>query len=136
MRSTDVFPSSYLKADDLNGRRVTVQIASVKMETLGDGQKPVCYFIGKDKGVVLNRTNWQTIAMIAGTDESDDWHGVAIRLYATPVPFQGKIVNSIRIEAAPQSAPKPATATRKPAAPVVDDFVDTHDVVEDEQIPF
>ena len=130
MKLNDAFPSKYLKAADLNGGRVTVQINTVEMETLGDESKPVVYFVNKAKGMVLNRINAQTIAAIAGSDDTDDWHGTAVRLYATPVLFQGKMVPSIRVEAAPQAA-KPAP--RKPAPVPVEAF-DEPDPTDD--VPF
>jgi len=131
MKLSQAFPSKYLKADDLNGNRVTVQINTVEMETLGDESKPVCYFVNKAKGMVLNRINAQTIAAIAGSDDTDDWHGTSVRLYSTPVLFQGKMVPSIRVEAAPAAVVAPI---RKPKpAPVADEFVEH---VADDEVPF
>lgn len=133
MKLGQMFPSKYLKADDLQGRRVTLTIASVAVETLGDESKPVVYFVGKDKGLVLNKGNGMMIAALAGTDETDDWHGTRIRLYATPVQFQGKLVNALRVEAAPpEAAPAPA---RRPQPVAV---LEPHDdgVFDDSEPPF
>jgi hypothetical protein len=82
----------------------------------------VVYFVGKEKGVVLNKTNANKIVAIAGSDDTDDWHGVTVALYATEVEFQGDTVEAIRIKAPAQ--PKPA-AVRKP----------TQDL-DDSEIPF
>ena len=139
MKLGQMFPSKYLKADDLQGRRVTLTIASVTVETLGDESKPVVYFVGKDKGLVLNKGNGMMIAALAGTDETDDWHGTRIRLYATPVQFQGKLVNALRVEAAPQDAPAPTPARRPQpvAAPVeVEESYEGHPDFGDDQVPF
>jgi hypothetical protein len=116
MNISGAFPSNYLKAADLQGRRVTVTIAGVKMEDIGGDHKPVVKFQGKDRGMVLNKTNANMIAEIAGTEETDEWTGVAVVLYPTKVDFQGKRVDAIRIDYATNGKPKPA------AKPVDEDF--------------
>ena len=128
MKIGSAFPSSYLKADDLNGHRVTVVIDSVEMESLGEDQRPVAYFQGKQKGLVLNKTNSNMITEIAGTDETDDWHGVKIVLYSTKTDFQGKRVPCIRVDYAPQAA-----SNGRPAGPRDDVPPPTDD---DEPMPF
>jgi hypothetical protein len=132
MKIGAAFPSKYLKADDLGTARPTVVIDTVTMEDVGgEGkQQPVVHFQGKDKGLVLNRTNAMTIEAITKSDDTDHWEGVAIRLYATPVSFQGRMVNAIRVEAAPQKKAKPAPV----AAPVPVDVADDED--DDDPIPF
>ena len=95
------FPSKWLKAADLQGKRVTVVIDRVDMEDVGDKDedKPVVYFQGKTKGLVLNRTNASTIAEICdNSSETDDWIGVSISLYSEKVDFKGRRVDAIRID--------------------------------------
>jgi len=94
-----LFPSKYLRTGDLEGREVTVTIDRVVLEPAGKLQqpKPVVYFAGKKKGLILNRTNAQRIGEIAGSTNTDDWRGTAIRLYVTHVAFQGKPTPAIRI---------------------------------------
>lgn len=92
------FPSNYLKAADLQGRRVPVTIANVTMEDIGGDYKPVVKFQGKDKGMVLNKTNANMIAEISGSEETDEWSGVQIMLYPTKTDFQGKRVDAIRVD--------------------------------------
>ncbi len=106
------FPSSYLKAADIpKGKRVTVIIESLSFEDIGGDHKPVLHFQGKDKGVVLNKTNAASIVDITGTDDYDLWPGKAIALYATRTPYEGKMVDCIRVcEPAPGSAPAPSPA--------------------------
>lgn len=115
MKSTDIFPSKYLRAADLNGHEPIVTIDRVVMETLGDDRKAVVYFKGKDKGVVLNKTNWNAIEDISGEDDADNWGGTKIKLVTVKVEFQGKRVPAIRIEEpsdkpAPRRAPEPVDA--------------------------
>jgi len=46
--------------------------------------------------VVLNKTNAKIIASLHG-NETDDWPGKKIILYATEVDFRGEIVDAIRV---------------------------------------
>jgi hypothetical protein len=108
------FPSKYLKAADLGGREVVVQIDRVEIEPVGRQKeiKPVLYFAGKEKGLILNKTNSSKIKQIIGSPETDDWSGCKIKLYATETEFEGETVDTIRIKAAgpaEKPAPKPAT---------------------------
>jgi hypothetical protein len=111
MNINGAFPSSYLKAADLQGKRVTASIDKVVMEDIGGEHKPVVKFQGKDRGIVLNKTNAQMIAEIAGTDETDDWKGVKVVLYPTKTDFQGKRVDCIRVDYPSQPIPKPVELT-------------------------
>lgn len=97
MKMSDAFPSKYLKCSDLQGRTVTATISHTEMESVGDDNKPVLYFKGKEKGLVLNKTNAGVIADMYG-DDSDGWQGKGISLRPTRVDFQGKRVDAIRVE--------------------------------------
>jgi len=94
----DAFPSNYLKASDLQGRQVNVNMALVKFEQLGEDNKLVLYFDGKEKGLVLNKTNANNIATIYGTD-TDGWIGKTVTLIEALVDFQGRSVAAIRVRA-------------------------------------
>lgn len=124
MKIGAAFPGQYLKAADLQGRRVQVTIEKVEMEDIGGDQKPVVHFKGKDRGLVLNKTNANAIWGLTGNDDTDDWTGVAITLFPSKTDFQGKRVDCIRVD--PPDAkgqPKP-----KPEPQPVD--------VDDDSIPF
>jgi len=101
MNINDTFSGNMLKAADLKGAQPTVTIANIKMEKLGDDTKPVLYFAGKEKGVVLNKTNATNIAAAYGP-ETDLWVGKRVILFTAWVDFQGKSVEAIRIRPAPQ----------------------------------
>jgi hypothetical protein len=88
MRISSAFPSPYLKAADLQGRRVPVKISRVEMQEFTDEVKPVVYFEGKSKGLVLNKTNANTISAAYG-DETEDWEGKETVLYEAEVEYQG-----------------------------------------------
>ena len=139
MKTSDAFPSNYLKASDLNGKGVRVTIESVTMEKLGDDKKLVLHFVGKDKGLVLNKTNASRITDAVQSDETDDWSGWKITLYSCKVDYQGKRVDAIRVDDRPGSSIPPKRAV--PESPVVEDFDDATELgspppVTDDDIPF
>lgn len=118
------FPSAYVKAAEIpSGRMVRVTIESVSVEDVGgkgkaEDKKPVLYFVGTEKGLVLNKTNANAIADTYGT-ETDEWIGKRIELFSTKVEYQGKMVPAVRVNvpaAAPANgrAAAPAPARRQP----------------------
>lgn len=113
MNINSAFPSTYLKAADLQGRRVAVTIAGVVIEEIGGEHKPIVKFVGKDRGIVLNKTNAAMIAEIANSAETDDWAGVKVVLYPTKTDYQGKRVDCIRVDY-PGDRPKPVEVDEEP----------------------
>lgn len=114
MKRSEIFPSKYLKHEDLEGKDVTVTIHSADMENVGTEEKPeeklVLRFRGRDKGLVCNVTNFDTIEMMYG-DETDEWVGQPITLYTDhTVKFAGKKAPGIRVRQYDRWAP-PATPT-------------------------
>jgi hypothetical protein len=104
----EAFPSKYLKPADIGDGQPTVVIKTVEFEAVGQDKeiRPVVYFVGKDKGMVLNKTNATTIATLTGSDETEEWPDFRIRLYSTTTQFQGKTVDTIRVKAAPAAGGK------------------------------
>ena len=99
MNIKTAFPSKWIRAADLQCRDITLTIArfSSEEEVANDGTtKPVIFFHGTEKGLVLNVVNADTIAAIAG-EETDVWIGQQITLYPTKTDFGGKRVDCIRI---------------------------------------
>lgn len=121
MNISGAFPSNYLKASDLQGRRVPVTISHLRMEDIGDDHKPVLYFHGKEKGLVLNKTNANMILEITGTEETDHWKGKSIELYPTKTDFQGRRVDAIRVDY-PGSANTQTPAPPPPPTLTADDI--------------
>lgn len=119
MRAGSVY-GSYLKASDLQGRKIAVKIAAAEVAEFDDGKKIVLSFAGKDKKLPINMTNCNTITEILGTDETDHWIGHAIVLRPDRTNFAGKMVDCIRVEAytSPIQAPPRAPARPLPPAPV------------------
>ena len=110
MNITTSFPSKYLKAADLQGRTVEVRIDRVVLESVGQGndaeEKPVIYFQGKEKGIVLNKVNSSTISSAYG-DETDNWSGQPLSIYPDKTSFKGEIVDCLRVRV---TAAEPAPA--------------------------
>ena len=109
MNINDVFPGKYLKASDLKNQDATVTISGVVLEDVGSEgkkeEKAVVYFQGKDRGLVLNKTNSGVISDLYG-DETDNWVGKMITMFPTQTDFAGKSVECIRIRI---NAPQPPT---------------------------
>ena len=95
-----MFPSRYLKVGDLDGREIILTMKEVKMENVGQAKesKPVLYFRGAGKGMVLNVTNSKRIATFVGSPDTDDWPGHKVCLYPTETEFAGETVECIRVK--------------------------------------
>lgn len=103
MNINESFPSSWLKASDLQGREVSLTISHVVAEDISGDHKPVMYFQSTDRGLVLNKTNSYRIAADYG-QETDNWRGKPIVLYSEKVTFQGRMVDGIRVRVPQQGA--------------------------------
>lgn len=110
MRITSIL-SEYLKAADLQGREAAVVISQVKFEKMDGKDRAVLFFLGKTKGLMLNKTNINNIMALYG-EETNDWNGKEIVLFPSWVDYQGKSVEAIRVKgpqhrAAPSRQPDP-----------------------------
>lgn len=139
MKVSSAFPSNFIKCEDLQNRPARVKMNYVKLEDIGDDNKPVLYFIGKEKGMVLNKTNASAISAMYG-DETENWSGEEIEIYPTETDYQGKRVPAIRIrppsrQASPERvAPNARTRSEAPEdrfPPPVDNAA-----AFDDEIPF
>jgi hypothetical protein len=114
MNINNAFPSKWLKSGDVEDGDLTLTVKSVSLEEVGSGeqaeQKPIIYFHETEKGMVLNKTNVDTIARLY-TPETDAWIGKTITIFATEVDFAGKQTLALRVR---MKAPKPA-----PVKPIV-----------------
>lgn len=141
MKRDDAFPSKYFHGGDFDQPKI-VTIKSVCFEPLrnNDGKeetKPVAYFEGAAKGLVLNVTNWDAITDIVGDDDSKSWPDHRIELYSIPVEVRGKVTKGVRVRAPQdelrlQPRLEPRTRKAKPVPPpkssVADDL--------DDEVPF
>ena len=127
MKRSDIFPSKYLKCDDLQGKPINVIIERAPLETLKspDGKeqnKTVLYFRGAKKALPLNITNWDACAEICGED-TDDWPGHQIELHPAKTQMAGKTVDCIRIRP-PAQRELPKQKPPAPEPPPTDDMND------------
>ena len=105
MKLTQMFPKRYATGEDLQGRAITLTIASISCEKMHpqanapEVEKWVVYFEEAKKGVVLNRTLAYQIAEFLGSEETDDWIGKRITLFPQPMTVAGKKVTAIRARA-------------------------------------
>lgn len=149
MNINSAFPSKYLKASDLGTAQPIVEINSVTIEEVGQDRekRPVVYFTGKQKGLVLNKTNARSIAQITGYSETDQWPGAKVKLYATETEMQGERMECIRIKSPTPAGQPPQAVTRTPPKPVAapveadvsyDNMADPADTsaAADESVPF
>jgi hypothetical protein len=95
MKISEEFPSQYLKASDLGGRDIRVTMGRVEREKIGTDNKLVLYFKGKEKGLVLNKTNAGTIGDAYG-DDTEDWCDQPLILFSVKTDYQGKVVDATR----------------------------------------
>src|SRR5215472_12238660 len=103
-RSSDSFPSKYLKSVDVKARAVVAVISHVDQEVVGqDKQMKWVIHFENGKPMVCNKTNFETIEAAFG--DSDDWPGHKVKVYCAPTTYQGKRTDGIRVE---PIVPKPA----------------------------
>ena len=134
---------SFLKTEDLQGKAIRAVIESIAIEEMktdeGKEKKLVARFHGKEKGLILNRTNCEAIEQITGEEDYDNWVGHQIVLFPTTTKFGNKTVPCLRVRAPQAVAPVPKSAAVKPKpVPVetvpADEVFETED--DDSEIPF
>ena len=102
MKTSDVYPSKYVSAEDLDGEKL-VTIEKTVLEDVFNTEinatvrKPIVYFKGATKGFLVNKTNWKKIARKYG-HESDAWVGQKVILTVIEVKAFGDIVQAIRVK--------------------------------------
>ena len=100
-----LFPSKWLAAADLNGEDRIVQIKQIiPSEEVGQSKdkRPIVFYQGVEKGMVLNKTNAKRIAKLYGAD-TDKWIGKFITLYPSECDFGDETVPCLRVR---QDAPQ------------------------------
>lgn len=112
--------STYLGAWDLpEGKEVVVRIRDVSQATEIAGKKtrkPILYFDGKEKGLLLNATNCKTLARLYG-HYVEQWKGEWVALYVATTSSPDGEVPCVRIKPrAPKAPGKSAPAPEAPPA--------------------
>lgn len=100
MNINQVYPRKYAVGHDIDGKQPTLAIRAVTLEQMGEGgeKKPVIWFTGAKKGVVLNKTMARAIENIYGP-ETDGWTGKYVTLYSEIVKAFGENHLAIRVKA-------------------------------------
>lgn len=129
----EVFPSKFLKVDDLKGRSVALTIKDVKLEESFGSTKPVLYFHGTEKAFTVNSTNARIITQLLTDDETDNWVGAKVTLTPVMRKIAGELKKVVDVtdarfdEAAQVGVPAAAAVAPVPLA---------HQEPQDDQIPF
>jgi len=117
----ELFPSPFLKSNDIGNEDLHLTISRFDFEILGQGdqaeRKGVLDFQETPKRLVLNMTNASIIAEIYGSIISG-WIGKRIAVYRTEVPFGGKMVPAVRVRTTPPQAPQALIQGNEPSGPV------------------
>ncbi|MBK8211606.1 MAG: hypothetical protein IPK78_18275 [Rhodospirillales bacterium] len=84
---SDVYPSPWLRAEDLGGaaRKVVIEAVDVQGFRQRDGataEKVVVSFARATKRLICNVTQARALAEICGTEEIDGWRGQQVVLTA------------------------------------------------------
>jgi len=122
MKRTEVFPSRWLQAADLADGDNILTIEAVTMEKLKnpqtqkDEEKPVITFAEDVKPMVVNVTNWKAIEAATGEEDTDNWSGKRISLFAAEVEAFGEVRLAIRVRSRAPMPRKPMQ-TGKPIRP-------------------
>jgi hypothetical protein len=118
MKTSDLFPSKFLKAEDLTDGPQTVVIRELTFEEVGQGKdretKPVLHFSDSQKPMVLNKTNCLEIEVLYG--DTANWPGKPVELYSARVQFGNKMVDAVRVRA-PQAPNAKDLLDEEPVGP-------------------
>lgn len=137
MKISEIFPSKYITAADLNGKPFTLTIRTVTLEEMithdnKKVQKPVVWFEKAQKGFVMNATNGYIVANLYG-DDTIGWPGQRITLYPTQVKAFGKVQDCIRVREEIPAQPRPvAQAAQVEVQSGLDDDEDVADFDSDD----
>lgn len=121
MQIDQAFPSRYLRASDIPpGQYVHVVISRFLIEKMrtkkGEEHKPVLYFQGKNKGMVLVKTNADALKHAFG-GETDEWIGKRVVIVNEKVRFGREWVDALRLRVPAQRRPD----EEQPMPPIEED---------------
>ncbi len=143
MRISEKFPSNYVSEVDLKGQARTMVMTVVTMEEVGmkKDMKPVVYFQGAKKRLILNKTNASVISSLYG-DDTTGWVGKFIELFPTTTDFQGEVKPCVRVRQPSVQEnlgivnPPPETLRPDPQQPETHPEFDTPPVDAEDEISF
>ena len=107
MKRGEVFESRYMAAFDLGGKELDLVVTHVEKEEMQDGdKKAVCYFHGRDKGLIVNAGKWDVLEAQSGSDDTDDWVGTEVTAVEGTTQFKGAPKACINLKATPAKRKK------------------------------
>ena len=82
---SDVYPSPWLRPEDLAGAARRVQVEAVTVESFRQQngtseERIVVAFVGKQKRLICNVTQARALAEVSGSEAIDDWRGLHVVL--------------------------------------------------------
>ncbi len=121
MKKPDLFPSEFYNSSDVKSGSILLIISHIRIEPVGNGtntsDKCVAYFReANSKKLVVTSTKFDAIAMIAKSDDTENWGGVQLVLELGQANYQGKLVDAISVRAPrrPNRLAAPATPITRP----------------------
>lgn len=88
---SDSMSGTFLKGEDIDGKQVPVTLVKITEERLPgrkegdpDEDKFIAHFEGKEKTLVLNRTNCAYLVEKMGIDDIDEFSPTQLILYTVP----------------------------------------------------
>lgn len=106
MKVNEMFPTKYVKGDELPSTGLKVTITAVKVEKMrkpgqaGEVDGFVLWCQGAKRGIVLSAPLARQIAKITGEGDTDNWNGKTVVLYPEPMTVAGVDRVAIRARAA------------------------------------
>lgn len=88
----------WLKAAHIE-RPTTLTIDKIYNEKVGRERevRPVVYFEGEDRGLILNKTNGRALCDICGTSDTQKMSGQQVELYVVDTEYQGDPIKGLRL---------------------------------------
>ena len=144
-RISEVYAGQYISAAELQGKRRQVVITTAEVEPVGQGDNAAAKVVLSLKNrngvawprqLVLNKTNANLLAAAFG-DETRDWSGHVIEVWAEPVMYQGKLVPGIKVMPLPSQGAAIAAPSRGGGIPDEPDTNTSNLAADlDDEIPF
>ena len=98
MDYSELYAGQFLKTEDVLSKPFTGTVKSAAVKEMQDGtRRVVIYFDGMARGLVLNKTRYQTVCEIAKSSNTDNWRGLSLRVSAATTSFGGKRVGCIEV---------------------------------------
>src|SRR5262249_40580601 len=101
---SDRFGGKFMKAEHVTKPFVGV-VAAVTDELVNEHEskkRPVIYFEGHERGVVLNSTRYDAMSHLGNSKDTDDWLGMRVGVRRGKTRFAGKQVDCIEFTAPPR----------------------------------